>query len=135
MVIQMDDLLDDNPVLQNPNVSSIIWTAYPGQDSGPAIFDALSGLVPPHNSSLSKLPNLGTYRRHFLSRLVPVAANRSKGSEQKPEDIGSRHSRLCPRYPTNQVAAHTRVKNIVSRETRSTTVAQFRRPGACVRPM
>lgn len=47
VVIQVGDLLDDTPLLQNPKVSAIIWAAYPGQDGGPAIFDVLTGLIPP----------------------------------------------------------------------------------------
>lgn len=43
----MGDLLDNTPLLQNLYVSAIPWAAYPGQDGGAAVFDVLTGLIPP----------------------------------------------------------------------------------------
>ncbi|KAK7046334.1 glycoside hydrolase family 3 protein [Favolaschia claudopus] len=39
--------VDDAALKANPNVSAILWTGYPGQDGGSAIFDILTGEVPP----------------------------------------------------------------------------------------
>lgn len=35
--------LDDTALLQNPNVSAIVWAGYPGQSGGNAVLDVLSG--------------------------------------------------------------------------------------------
>jgi beta-D-xylosidase 4 len=35
--------LDDTALLQNPNVSGIVWAGYPGQNGGNALLDVLSG--------------------------------------------------------------------------------------------
>lgn len=47
IVLQMGDQLDDTPILQNDNISSIIWAGYPGQDGGTAVLDILTGAVAP----------------------------------------------------------------------------------------
>ncbi|PTB38007.1 uncharacterized protein TrAFT101_011886 [Trichoderma asperellum] len=39
--------IDDSSLLSNPNVNSILWAGYPGQDGGNAIFDVLTGANPP----------------------------------------------------------------------------------------
>lgn len=38
---------DDTPLLSNPNVSAILWTGFPGQSGGTAVFDVLTGATPP----------------------------------------------------------------------------------------
>lgn len=39
--------IDDSSLLSNPNVRSILWAGYPGQDGGNAVFDVLTGANPP----------------------------------------------------------------------------------------
>lgn len=39
--------LDDTPLLQNTNISAIIWGGYPGQDGGPALMNIIIGAVAP----------------------------------------------------------------------------------------
>ena len=46
-VVQMGTMLDATPVLNNENISSLLWAGYPGQDGGPAVFDILTGAVAP----------------------------------------------------------------------------------------
>jgi beta-D-xylosidase 4 len=43
----MGGQLDDTPLLQNRNISAILWVGYPGQDGGPAVFDILTGTYSP----------------------------------------------------------------------------------------
>ncbi|KAK4193235.1 family 3 putative glycoside hydrolase [Podospora australis] len=47
IVTQLGDQLDDSPLLQNPNVSAVLWAGYPGQSGGTAVFDILTGTSSP----------------------------------------------------------------------------------------
>ena len=47
IVIQMGDQIDDAPLLENKNVSAILWAGYPGQAGGAAVFDILYGKSAP----------------------------------------------------------------------------------------
>ncbi|KAF7522774.1 hypothetical protein G7054_g12031 [Neopestalotiopsis clavispora] len=47
IVVQYGDLLDHSSLLQNSNISALLWGGYPGQDGGPATFDVLTGAVAP----------------------------------------------------------------------------------------
>ncbi|TKA23286.1 hypothetical protein B0A50_07343 [Salinomyces thailandicus] len=46
-VMQMGDQVDNTPIIQNPNISALIWGGYPGQDGGLALFDIVTGKVAP----------------------------------------------------------------------------------------
>jgi beta-D-xylosidase 4 len=39
--------IDSSPLVNNPNISALLWAGYPGQDGGPAIFDILTGKAAP----------------------------------------------------------------------------------------
>ncbi|KAI3342453.1 glycoside hydrolase superfamily [Ustulina deusta] len=64
VVIQFGDQLDNTPLLSNPNVSAILWAGYPGQDGGPAVFDVLTGKVPP----AGRLP-VSQYPADYVERI------------------------------------------------------------------
>lgn len=52
VVIQLGDQVDDTPLLNNKNISSILWVGYPGQSGGTAVFDVLTG----KKASAGRLP-------------------------------------------------------------------------------
>ncbi|OCL04852.1 glycoside hydrolase family 3 protein [Glonium stellatum] len=52
IVVQLGDQLDDSPLLQNKNISAILWAGYPGQDGGTAVFKILTG----QNAPAGRLP-------------------------------------------------------------------------------
>ncbi|KAI9815949.1 MAG: hypothetical protein M1827_001941 [Pycnora praestabilis] len=48
IVLQMGGgQVDDTPLLNNPNISAIVWGGYPGQDGGTALVDIVLGKVAP----------------------------------------------------------------------------------------
>lgn len=47
VVVMGGGQIDSSPLVNNPNISAILWGGYPGQDGGPAIFDILTGKVAP----------------------------------------------------------------------------------------
>lgn len=47
VVIQLGDQVDDSSLLENKNISSILWVGYPGQAGGTAVFDVLTGRKAP----------------------------------------------------------------------------------------
>ncbi|KAI6548894.1 hypothetical protein MCOR03_010369 [Pyricularia oryzae] len=47
VVVQLGTMLDDTALLDNKNISAIIWAGYPGQDGGTAAFDIITGKTAP----------------------------------------------------------------------------------------
>ncbi|KAK3312123.1 glycoside hydrolase family 3 protein [Apodospora peruviana] len=47
VVIKMGTHVDDTPILSLPNVKSILWVGYPGQDGGTAVMNIIAGLAAP----------------------------------------------------------------------------------------
>ncbi|KAF2100043.1 putative xylan 1,4-beta-Xylosidase [Rhizodiscina lignyota] len=48
IVLQMGaGSMDNSPILQNPNISALMWGGYPGQDGGTALFDLILGKQSP----------------------------------------------------------------------------------------
>lgn len=48
IVLQMGGgQLDSSPLVNNPNISALLWGGYPGQDGGVALFDIIQGKVAP----------------------------------------------------------------------------------------
>ncbi|KAI0913977.1 glycoside hydrolase superfamily [Ustulina deusta] len=78
VVIQFGDQLDNTPLLSNPNVSAILWAGYPGQDGGPAVFDVLTGKVPP----AGRLP-VSQYPADYVEHIILRKSNSSPGRTYK----------------------------------------------------
>ncbi|ORY05689.1 glycoside hydrolase superfamily [Clohesyomyces aquaticus] len=48
VVVQMGGgQIDSSPIINNPNISALVWGGYPGQDGGVAILDILTGKAAP----------------------------------------------------------------------------------------
>lgn len=47
VVVQLGTQVDDAPLLENENVSAIVWAGYPGQAGGAAVFDIIYGKSAP----------------------------------------------------------------------------------------
>ncbi|KAK3330009.1 glycoside hydrolase superfamily [Apodospora peruviana] len=47
IVSQLGDQVDDTPLLNNKNVSAVLWAGYPGQSGGTAIIDIITGKAAP----------------------------------------------------------------------------------------
>jgi len=47
IITQLGDQTDDTPLLENGNVSAILWAGFPGQSGGTAVFSVLTGETPP----------------------------------------------------------------------------------------
>lgn len=47
VVVQLGTQIDDAPLLQNENVSAVVWAGYPGQAGGAAAFDIIYGKSAP----------------------------------------------------------------------------------------
>ena len=62
VVVQLGSLTDDTPLLQNRNVSAIIWAGFPGQSGGTAVFNIISGKQAP----AGRLP-VTEYPAHYVN--------------------------------------------------------------------
>lgn len=47
IVVQLGTQVDSSSLISNPNVNSLLWAGYPGQDGGVAIFNILTGKTAP----------------------------------------------------------------------------------------
>ncbi|KAI1170288.1 glycoside hydrolase family 3 protein [Nemania sp. FL0916] len=47
IVVELGDQNDETPLLNNANVSAIVWAGFPGQDGGTAVFNILTGKSAP----------------------------------------------------------------------------------------
>lgn len=48
VVLQMGtNGVDSTPLLNNPNISALVWGGYPGMDGGRALFDVVQGRAAP----------------------------------------------------------------------------------------
>lgn len=47
IVVKLGTHVDDTPLLNLPNVKSILWAGYPGQDGGTAVMNIITGAVAP----------------------------------------------------------------------------------------
>ncbi|KAH7110551.1 glycoside hydrolase superfamily, partial [Dendryphion nanum] len=47
VVVQLGTSLDNTPLLENENISAILWAGYPGMYGGTAIFDIITGVKAP----------------------------------------------------------------------------------------
>lgn len=47
VVVQMGTMLDDSPIVNNPNITGLLWAGYPGQSGGTAIFNIIQGITAP----------------------------------------------------------------------------------------
>lgn len=80
VVLQMGGgQLDSSPIVNNPNVSALIWGGYPGQDGGLALIDTITG----KNAPAGRLPTT-QYPANYVSQIpmtdMTLRANDTTGS-------------------------------------------------------
>lgn len=79
LVVQMGGgQLDSSPIASNPNITSLLWAGVPGQDGGSAIFDVLTGAVPP----AGRLPT--TQYPSIYTQQVPMTNMSLRPGENNP---------------------------------------------------
>ncbi|KAH0291018.1 1,4-beta-D-xylosidase, partial [Aureobasidium melanogenum] len=62
LLAQMGDQLDNTPIVNNANISALIWGGYPGQDGGVALFNIITGKTAP----AGRLP-VTQYPAHYIA--------------------------------------------------------------------
>ncbi|KAH0323452.1 1,4-beta-D-xylosidase, partial [Aureobasidium melanogenum] len=62
VLAQMGDQLDNTPIVNNANISALIWGGYPGQDGGVALFNIITGKTAP----AGRLP-VTQYPAHYIA--------------------------------------------------------------------
>lgn len=78
IVVELGDQNDDSSLLDDDNVSAILWTGFPGQDGGTAIFDILTGKTAP----AGRLP-VTLYPAEYVDQ-VPMTDMSLRPSETNP---------------------------------------------------
>ncbi|KAI1811843.1 glycoside hydrolase family 3 protein [Poronia punctata] len=78
IVVELGDQNDDTPLLENKNVSAVVWAGFPGQDGGTAILDVLTGKIAP----AGRLPTT-VYPAEYTSQ-VPLT-----DMDLRPNDKGN----------------------------------------------
>ncbi|RYP51943.1 hypothetical protein DL768_002819 [Monosporascus sp. mg162] len=78
IVVELGNQNDDTPILNNNNVSAILWAGFPGQDGGTAVFDILTGTTSP----AGRLPTT-VYPADYVDQ-VPMTDMSLRPSDENP---------------------------------------------------
>ncbi len=78
IVVELGDQNDDTPLIENKNVSAILWVGFPGQDGGTAVFDILTGKASP----AGRLPTT-VYPAEYVEQ-VPLTDMSLRPSDNNP---------------------------------------------------
>jgi beta-D-xylosidase 4 len=78
VVVQLGTQVDDTPLLQNKNISAILWAGYPGMYGGEAVFDIITGTKAP----AGRLP-ITQYPGNYTSQ-VPLTNMNLRPSANSP---------------------------------------------------